>query len=89
MADWQPGDPVHPEQAPTVRYHCGPCLVAWTANINRCPECGEMSTEALRAADQRVRKLCAANISHSEMFPSEPLSPREVLAALDGRAYLP
>lgn len=83
---WQPGDPVYADQAPTIRYHCGPCLVAWTANVDRCPDCGELSTEALRASVGRVRSLCAANISHSEMFPSEPLSPREVLHALDCQA---
>lgn len=46
MTDWQPGDPVHPEPPPP-RGSCGPCLVAWTAETDRCPECGELSTELL------------------------------------------
>lgn len=55
MSDWQPGDPVYPDQEPKIRAHCGPCLVAWTADTDRCPDCGELSTEALRAAIDRVR----------------------------------
>jgi hypothetical protein len=46
VTEWEPGDPLYPE---LPRFgHCGPCLVAWTAEIDRCPECGELSTEALR-----------------------------------------
>lgn len=45
---WQPGDPVYRPE-PELRGHCGPCLVAWTGDVNRCPECGQPSTEALHA----------------------------------------
>ncbi len=47
--EWQPGDPVHPAE-PAHYGSCGPCLVRWTAPVDRCPECGELSTEALRTA---------------------------------------
>ncbi len=53
--EWRPGDPVYPEQGLQIRAHCGPCLVAWTADTEQCPECGQPSTETLRAAIERVR----------------------------------
>lgn len=45
---WQPGDPVH--EQPRWYGTCGPCGVQWVAPVDRCPSCGELSTEALRAA---------------------------------------
>lgn len=45
--EWRPGDPVH-EPEPTYHGSCGPCLVRWTAKADNCPECGQLSTEALR-----------------------------------------
>lgn len=50
---WEPGDPVYPAE-PLFSGSCGPCMVRWTAPVDRCPECGELSTEALRA---RVSEL--------------------------------
>lgn len=59
-AEWQPGDPVYSD--PKIHGHCGPCLVAWTAATDVCPECGEPSTEALRAAlDVARAELALAN----------------------------
>jgi hypothetical protein len=47
--DWKPGDPIYADERDTGRQHCGPCLTSWTADVDRCPECDELSTEALRA----------------------------------------
>lgn len=56
-SDWVPGDPVYPEQQSVPRRHCGPCLVAWTAEAERCPECGELCTEALRKLAATARSV--------------------------------
>lgn len=58
--DWQPGDPVYPDQAPQERRHCGPCLMSWTAEVECCPECGQLSTEALR---RRLNLATPADLS--------------------------
>lgn len=47
---WAPGDPVYPDERVVTRQHCGPCEVSWTTSVERCPECGRGSAEALREA---------------------------------------
>jgi hypothetical protein len=46
--DWQPGDPVYGDERRPSLKHCGPCLVAWTADVHQCPHCEQMCTEMLR-----------------------------------------
>lgn len=82
---WQPGDPVYRPE-PELRGHCGPCLVAWTGDVNRCPECGQPSTEALHAqlvdaeawaaqlTDQRAAVLALADkAEHGATRWADPL----------------
>ena len=97
-AEWQPGDPVYPEQGLQISGHCGPCLVAWTADTDQCPECGQPSTQALQAAIARVRAR------HPRETVDHPLAnggpqhfcrrcerpwPCPEIAALDGIELLP
>lgn len=89
---WSPGDPVHPAEVKPYG-SCGPCLTRWTAETDRCPHCGELSTEALRAAIERVR---ARHPMQIEDYPAvsggpqrfcrecERLWPCHDIAALDG-----
>lgn len=73
-SEWQPGDPVYPEQDLSGRRHCGPCLVAWTADVDRCPECGQLSTEALRAelAEARAERVVEGEPPAPEPQAAEP-----------------
>ena len=79
--EWQPGDPVHPAE-PAYHGSCGPCLVRWTAEVDHCPECGELSTEALRT---RVAALPPA--AQAVIDAAREVEAARSAAALDAAAH--
>jgi addiction module HigA family antidote len=97
-------DPAAVVEPMKVRGHCGPCLVAWTTGDDTCPECGEPSTEALRAAlvvrlraaartgrpgDPVLRLLiCGAGLSQSAVAEQVGMSEKHLSQVVTGKAAM-